>query len=42
MKMADFPHYLTSFLGKYLPWQKNVSHDQLHHLPAHHRIPGLA
>lgn len=25
MKKADFPYYLTSFLGKYLPGQKNVS-----------------
>jgi site-specific recombinase XerD len=25
MKKTDFPYYLTSFLGKYLPGQKNVS-----------------
>lgn len=25
MKKADFPYYLTCFLGKYLPGQKNVS-----------------
>lgn len=25
MKKANFPYYLTSFLGKYLPGQKNVS-----------------
>ncbi|MCA1074515.1 phage integrase N-terminal SAM-like domain-containing protein [Clostridium bowmanii] len=25
MKKADFPYYLTSFLGKYLPGQKNSS-----------------
>ena len=25
MKKADFPYYLTSFLGKYLPGQKNAS-----------------
>jgi site-specific recombinase XerD len=25
MKKADFPYYLTSFLGKYLPGQRNVS-----------------
>lgn len=25
MKKADFPYYLTLFLGKYLPGQKNVS-----------------
>lgn len=25
MKKADFPYYLTLFLGRYLPGQKNVS-----------------
>lgn len=29
MKKADFPHYLTSFLGKYLPGQKNVSRNTI-------------
>lgn len=29
MKKADFPYYLTSFLGSYLPGQKNVSHNTI-------------
>lgn len=29
MKRPDFPHYLTSFLGKYLPGQKNVSRNTI-------------
>lgn len=29
MKKADFPYYLTSFLGKYLPGQKNVSSNTI-------------
>lgn len=29
MKNADFPYYLTSFLGSYLPGQKNVSHNTI-------------
>ena len=29
MKKPDFPYYLTSFLGKYLPGQKNVSRNTI-------------
>lgn len=29
MKKADFPHYLTGFLGSYLPGQKNVSRNTI-------------
>lgn len=29
MKKADFPYYLTSFLGKYLPGQKNASRNTI-------------
>jgi len=29
MKKADFPYYLTSYLSKYLPGQKNVSHNTI-------------
>jgi len=29
MKKADFPYYLTSFLGKYLPGQRNLSSNTI-------------
>ena len=29
MMKADLPYYLTKFLGKYLPGEKNVSHHTI-------------